>query len=111
MKYFILSLLLLFSLPGFSQSREIIDFNDNWEFKRCPFSSDHIAFNKTWDQKCSGVTIPHTWNNSDMQKRQNSFYEGEAYYKKNFTPYIDDTNKRFFIKFEGVGQDLFTTTL
>lgn len=41
-----------------------------------------------WNSKWEKVSIPHTWNNKDMQRGYNRFYEGEAYYQKIRLPYL-----------------------
>ena len=90
----------LLSITGYSQPREVVNFNGEWEFKRTPSHTDP----KIEDEEWSSVTLPHTWNNIDMQRECNSFYEGDACYRKSFTPSAEDKQKRFFVKFEGVGQ-------
>ncbi|MCS3796388.1 glycoside hydrolase family 2 protein [Niastella sp. OAS944] len=67
-----------------------------------------IAFNTGWqfcksDSSYAPVTLPHTWNNHDMQSTKN-YYAGIGVYKKEFTPDTAWKNKRVFIRFEGVGQ-------
>src|SRR5690606_27795070 len=53
----------------------------------------------------------HTWNADDMQLHETKvgtfrvkerFYEGDAYYRKSFTPSAEWKGKRIFIKSEGV---------
>ena len=45
------------------------------------------------------VTIPHTWNATDMQTEMNNYYAGEAYYKKQYTPAAELKGKRVFLRF------------
>ncbi|MDR0427853.1 MAG: beta-galactosidase [Dysgonamonadaceae bacterium] len=71
-------------------SRKANSFNDGWSFRK-----ENTA---EWEQ----VTIPHTWNNIDMQTRQNDFYAGVAYYKKIFVPDSSLNGQRLFLRFEGV---------
>ena len=107
MKKIVLCLILtvMFAIAGFADGkRQVINFNADWEFKKGNFSSDPIAFLESWNQKWNAVNLPHTWNNEDMQKKFDSFYEGEAYYKKRYTPSVENKKKRTFIRFEGVGQ-------
>lgn len=66
-----------------------------------------IPFNEQWQFSKPGAewlttTIPHTWNQEDMQTTKN-FYQGIAQYKKEFTPDTAWRNKRVFLRFEGVG--------
>lgn len=67
-----------------------------------------IAFNNDWqfcksDSNYAPVTLPHTWNNHDMQTSK-SYYAGTGVYRKEFTPDSAWKNKRVFVRFEGVGQ-------
>ena len=48
------------------------------------------------------VTIPHMECHRYAEKAS-SFYAGEAYYRKRFTPDPDLKGKRVFLRFEGVG--------
>ncbi|MFV0593154.1 MAG: glycoside hydrolase family 2 protein [Draconibacterium sp.] len=87
-----------------AQGREVISFNNDWEFKRGPFPTDQVALVKGWDQKWEKVNIPHTWNAKDMQEKHNNFYAGEAFYRKRFRADEKLKDKRIFLRFEGVGQ-------
>lgn len=98
----IFSILCNFALQA--QNREVIPFNDNWQFKKGPFPQEAIDFMNRWDQKWQEVTLPHTWNAKDMQLAHNKFYAGEAFYRKTFVPGAQLKDKQVFLKFEGVGQ-------
>ena len=87
-----------------AQSRTVQTFNDGWQFKKGPFSTDVIPFMNKWNDKWSEVTIPHTWNAKDMQLKHNAFYAGDAYYKKTFMAGKELKDKAVFLRFEGVGQ-------
>ena len=65
-------------------AREVTSFNDGWEFKRGPFSTDVYKAQEIWKGKWTKVNIPHTWNNKDMQTEYNKFYQGAAYYRKTY---------------------------
>ena len=82
--------------------RETLGFNSDWSFKKGPFPSDPVLFQGSIQSRWQPVTIPHTWNATDMQTYQNIFYAGEAYYKKTYTPDAGLQNKRIFLRFEGV---------
>lgn len=93
-------------------SREIIPFNNDWAFKKGPFTSDVLSYGIIFQGKWQVVQVPHTWNNVDMQTtdlkvgslgKNERFYVGDAYYRKAFTPATAWKGKRVFIKFEGVG--------
>lgn len=83
--------------------RETKSFCDGWEFKKGPFPSEAMKSANKWNSGWEAVTLPHTWNADDMQKKASSFYAGEAYYRKRFTPDSSLTGKRVFLRFEGVG--------
>jgi len=92
-------------------ARTVIPFNANWSFKKGPFSSSALDYNLTFDGKWQLVTLPHTWNATDMQTNEikpgslgknERFYTGDAYYRKTFVPGSDWKGKRIFIRFEGV---------
>lgn len=113
MKIFVhLLVVLCFSVTV--SARNVVSFNDGWSFKKGPFDSSPSVLNSgflsgKWDK----VSIPHTWNNKDMQTEmanmdwirnpQERFYTGEAMYKKTYTPDQSLKDKRVFLRFEGVG--------
>jgi beta-galactosidase len=82
-------LLFIQSLSQTSRTRLELPFNEQWQF------------NKTGTEWLA-TTIPHTWNQVDMQTTK-EFYQGMAQYKKVFTPDTAWRNKRVFLRFEGVG--------
>lgn len=96
---------LFFSVIIFSSAfgRDVKSFNNDWKFKKGPFSTDPILFSASFDERWQDVTIPHTWNAIDMQNYKNNFYAGEAYYKKTYEPDVALKDKRIFLRFEGVG--------
>ena len=86
----------LLSVAGQKASpRQTLSFNDSWQFRKAPVES---SSDTSWEM----VTIPHTWNNVDMQTGKD-FYAGDAFYQKQF--FIDKKleGKRIFIRFDGVG--------
>lgn len=90
-------LLLLTTLLAFSaQGRDRRSFCDGWLFKK----AENLP--GTLDDRWQPVTIPHTWNATDMQVKKNIYYAGEAYYRKTWTPDASLADKRIFIRFEGV---------
>ncbi len=90
-------------IPLFLMAREVITFNEGWLFKKGPFPTDPVLFQKTFDARWQEVAIPHTWNAKDMQNDKNNYYAGEAYYKRKYIPSAGLKNKRLFLRFEGVG--------
>lgn len=84
-------------------AREILPFNNQWQFKKGPFPTEAMNMAKVWNSPWTEVNLPHTWNNIDMQQKVNSFYQGAAYYRKNFFFPNAWKDKRLFLRFEGVG--------
>ncbi|MBD5347388.1 MAG: beta-galactosidase [Bacteroides sp.] len=84
-------------------ARQVAPFCEGWEFKKGPFHADAMKGAQKWNSDWEQVTIPHTWNADDMQKKASAFYAGDAYYRKRFIPDSDLSDKRVFLRFEGVG--------
>lgn len=100
------SLFLVFACILFSVSspaRDVQNFNSDWEFIKGPFSTDMLSSVGRWNSQWKKVELPHTWNASDMQVIERNFYEGEAYYRKEYFYPKELKGKRVFLKFEGVG--------
>ena len=85
------------------EARDVTSFNDGWEFKKGPFAIDAMQVAAKWNADWEQVTVPHTWNADDMQKKTNSFYAGVAYYRKQHVFPKSLEGKRIFLRFEGVG--------
>jgi beta-galactosidase len=85
----------LYLLISSAYCRETIPFNEDWSFKK---AENFPVMNDIWQS----INLPHTWNAEDMQIKKNIFYAGEAYYKKTFTADAAWSEKRVFIRFEGV---------
>ena len=83
-------------------AREVIPFNSGWEFKKGPFAEEPMKAAASWNGQWEQVEIPHTWNAKDMQRYDN-FYEGAAYYRKEYVCPEEMKDKRVFLRFEGVG--------
>lgn len=86
-----------------AEAREVIPFNNGWEFKKGPFPTDAMQTAARWNADWEQVNVPHTWNADDMQKKTNSFYAGVAYYRKHYVFPESLEGKRLFLRFEGVG--------
>jgi beta-galactosidase len=76
--------------------RNQINLNTGWVFKK---TSENNSTKNDWER----VTLPHTWNATDMQLTKD-FYEGEGQYKKEIVFGNEYKDKRLFLRFEGVGQ-------
>ena len=103
----VLSLTLLLACLGLmtmqAEGRKVESFNSGWSFKKAPAEKELAINAPKWDKGWSEVEIPHTWNAKDMQVQANSFYEGAAYYEKQYFFPAELKDKRVFLRFEGVG--------
>ncbi|HEX8021423.1 glycoside hydrolase family 2 protein, partial [Mucilaginibacter sp.] len=79
-------------------SRQVVPFNQDWQFKKATYKTNIAIAGSEWEN----VTVPHTWNNKDIQKGKN-FYTGDAFYRKDLVARQEWKDKRVFIRFEGVG--------
>ena len=84
-------------------AREVVPFNEAWQFKKGPFPTDVMKTVALWEGKWEGVTLPHTWNAKDMQQKANAFYQGVAYYRKRYFFPNEWQGKSLFLRFEGIG--------
>lgn len=98
---FLFACLLLISAQV--SSREVTSFNAGWEFKKGPFAEEVMQAAQKWNGSWEKVEIPHTWNAKDMQVKEASFYEGVAYYRKQYLFPESMKGKRIFLRFEAVG--------
>jgi beta-galactosidase len=102
MRTWILNIICLLSwgLVASAQGRLTEPFTEGWSFVKGTFASPKAAAASSgWET----VSIPHTWNNVDMQSGPN-YYRGDAWYRKSWTPEANIKDKRVFLRFEGVGQ-------
>ncbi|QEM02590.1 beta-galactosidase [Mucilaginibacter rubeus] len=81
-----------------NSSRQVIPFNQDWQFKKATYKTNIAIAGNEWES----ITVPHTWNNKDIQKGKN-FYTGDAFYRKNLVAREEWKDKRVFIRFESVG--------
>lgn len=86
-----------------AEGRSVESFNSGWSFKKAPAEKELAVNARKWDSGWSEVEIPHTWNAKDMQVQADNFYEGAAYYKKQYFFPTELKGKRVFLRFEGVG--------
>lgn len=97
------TLLLFVSSYVFAEGRTVIPFNTGWSFKKVSAKQELAVEALKWEKDWTEVEIPHTWNAKDMQMQSFNFYEGAAYYKKNYYFPEEMKDKRIFLRFEGVG--------
>lgn len=102
-KYLFILLLVAVLFCPVAQARKITCFNEGWQFIKGPFANNIVSAQNQWKRKWNPVTLPHTWNARDMQEIERNFYEGEAYYRKEYFCPAALKGKRLYLKFEGVG--------
>ena len=68
--------------------RQIINFNDNWTFRKP-------------GEAVVAVTLPHTWNAIDGQDGGNDYWRGTAAYEKRFAKPELKSGERCYIEFAG----------
>lgn len=90
-------------LTSAALARNVQNFNSGWQFIKGPFAIDMVSVNNRWNGGWKEVELPHTYNASDMQVIERNYYEGEAYYRKEYFFPKELKEKRLFLKFEGVG--------
>lgn len=99
--FLVMALMMLFNATVRSQTkpaRQVININSDWQFKKDANRRDAALTDLKW----KNVTIPHTWNDQDIQAGK-GFYAGDASYQKELFAAADWKGKRIFIRFEGVG--------
>lgn len=100
---YLICLLATISFMMKAEGRQVSSFNNDWLFKKGPFPSEMLNAVQRWNAGWKEVELPHTWNATDMQVKADDFYEGPAYYKKNYFFPESLKGKRIFLRFEGVG--------
>lgn len=100
---YLICLLATISFMMKAEGRQVSSFNNDWLFKKGPFPSEMLNAVQRWNAGWKEVELPHTWNATDMQVKADDFYEGPAYYKKNYFFPEFLKGKRIFLRFEGVG--------
>lgn len=98
--WFILLIISIGFIQGFSQTRSIESFNDNWKFCQCNGAGYQASgFN---DASWTSLSTPHTWNNMDGQDGGNNYVRGIGWYRKHFTIGAQHSGKKVFVRFQGV---------
>lgn len=88
------SALLAIPLAGPLCAKESLPLSKNWSFKLMA----HVDRSPGYP-----VDIPHTWNKVDGTSGDREYYRGAADYRKSITIPENLSNKRLFLRFDGVG--------
>lgn len=95
-----LIIILLVHIGSYGQGRKIINLNEGWRFALIDKEVDYLMLH---DSSWAHINVPHTWNNKDIQSGDKVRY-GTGWYKKNLNIEESNTGKKYFLRFEGVGQ-------
>ncbi len=90
---------LILSLRSLGQNRDVVLINKDWHFI---LEKDSVQESAQGEIPWQNITVPHTWNNKDIQSGEKVHY-GTAWYKRELN-IIRDVEKQYFLRFEGVGQ-------
>nr|WP_262918340.1 glycoside hydrolase family 2 TIM barrel-domain containing protein [Mucilaginibacter straminoryzae] len=90
------------SKPRAESGRTVYSLNDKWQFAKDSADHPYNAINTLthWQN----VTIPHTWNATDVMSDEHPYYRGAAWYKRNLV-ISNDSQKQVFLYFDGVNQE------
>jgi beta-galactosidase len=109
-KYLTFAVLLCFmgiTTKGFSQARETLNFDSNWQFSKGDFpEAEKPVFN---DSKWRTLNVPHDWSIEGPYDRNNPSARGGGYlptgigwYRKKFNIDKADVKKIISIEFDGI---------
>jgi len=79
--------------------REDINLDAGWRFIRQDVTGAQT--NGFDDSTWTNLNLPHTWNNLDGQDGGNNYYRGIGWYRTHYTVDAGETNREFFLKFDG----------
>ncbi|RLD79337.1 MAG: beta-galactosidase, partial [Bacteroidetes bacterium] len=103
-------LFLLILIPGlltafsqqFLEQRNSFQLTE-WKFYKGDYAAaqkPRVVIDGNWEE----VSVPHTWNAKDiLNEGQNNYYRGVGWYRTNLNIEAPEGDKRYFIRFEGVG--------
>ncbi|UOQ68557.1 hypothetical protein [Hymenobacter volaticus] len=86
------SLLLLLAVPASAQ-RLVQSISSDWLFRKGELTTGSDGWEK--------VSLPHTWNATDVLDDEPGYYRGVGTYKKTLTVPADWQRRRVFLRFEG----------
>ncbi len=74
--------------------RQILKFNDNWEFLKGVSEINAAEVGES-------ITIPHTWNATDGQDGGNDYFRGTCFYRKVFRTDLLPKAKKYYLEING----------
>lgn len=97
----LLALLFVF-LAGHSQPDTRISINSNWEFHKGDIAG--YPGSATTQPQWQPVTLPHSWNTTDVADDEPGYYRGISWYKKTLYLPASNKDKQLYLYFEGANQ-------
>src|ERR1039457_3446918 len=79
--------------------RQDIDLDSGWRFVRQDVTGAQT--NGFDDSAWTALNLPHTWNNLDGQDGGDDYYRGIGWYRRHCSVDASQTNRHFFLKFDG----------
>jgi len=92
---YLLLAILAFTPPANAQGRSKISLNKDWYFAK-----EEAYRAGRWEK----VTIPHTWNVSDVMDDEPGYYRGVGWYRRSFYVNRKSRSGRSWLYFEGANQ-------
>src|SRR5690349_2910913 len=87
---------------GRAQQRSIVSINSNWQFHKGDIAGPAQAGKSSigWE----AVSLPHTWNGSDVADDEPGYYRGTGWYRKTLYTNPAMKGKEIYLRFEGANQ-------
>jgi beta-galactosidase len=94
--------LALMAVPATAQ-RLTQSINSNWLFRKdtTALTPSQASAATSWEK----ISLPHTWNATDVLDDEPGYYRGVGWYKKTLTVPADWQRRRVFLRFEGANQE------
>lgn len=84
-----------------AQSRRMVTINDAWEFTKDQVRPDGTGGGEIrWEK----ISLPHSWNKTDVMDDEPGYYRGEAWYRRRFSLEKSARARQLYIRFEGANQ-------
>ena len=96
-------LLLFAALHSAGQSRTMIGINDGWDFIKGDSNSGNASapVKDGWQP----VSLPHSWNTTDVMDDEPGYYRGVGWYKRKLWLNPSDTGRLIYLRLDGANQE------
>ncbi|RPD47154.1 beta-galactosidase [Hymenobacter sediminis] len=95
---------MILALPALGQQRIKQSINDNWLFRKAADTEDFTkepATPTNWEK----VSVPHTWNATDVLDDEPGYYRGMGWYRKLLYVPASWQQRSVYLYFEGANQE------